>query len=134
MKHRIFAHLNILAVLAGAALFILPSYTGAQQASEPIRAVPLVGQDVIQKLPAPLQNLIQSGVELNKSASSWVPPALSGRGEQISQAAQRVLRAASSFIITALAWLITLATHAVAIIAGIAIGIINWFLAFGHSF
>ncbi len=121
-------------MLAGALFFALPLCTSAQQASELIQAAPLVGQDVIQKLPAPLQNLIQSSVELNKSVSSWTPPLLSGRGEQISQAAQRILRAAISFIISALAWLVTLATHAVSIVAGIIIGIINWLLAFGNSF
>ncbi len=135
MNHKAFNHWNVPTAIAGAALLIslFPLCAYAQRTSEPIQAVPLVGQDITQKLPAPLQNLIQSGIDLNKSISSWSPPVLSGRGEQISQAAQSILRAAVSFVITAIAWLIVLATQAVSIIAGIVIGIVNWFLAFGHT-
>lgn len=120
-------------LLAVTAIFIYPLPTRAQEGRGLIRAVPLAGGDLIQKLPAPLRNLFQSASEIGDATASWVPPALSGRGEQISRAAQDLLRAAISLILTALAWCISLATHAVAIVASIAIGIINWLLALGRT-
>ncbi|MBI3114691.1 MAG: hypothetical protein HYZ07_01900, partial [Candidatus Harrisonbacteria bacterium] len=136
-NYQLSKHAMLLA--AGIAGMILFLPLGAEAQGIPssqlaaIQAAPLVGPDIIQKLPAPLQNLLQAGVDLNKSAISRTPPVLSGKGEWLSRTAQEILRAAISLAIALIAWLVVIATHAVSLIASVVIGIINWLLAFGRT-
>ena len=108
-----------------------PSHAEGELAS--IQAMPLVGPDVVERLPAPFRNLIYAARDMNASVTSWAAPALSRKGERISEALQRILRAAVAVAISVLAWCIVIATKLVGIVASVAIGIINWLLAFGHT-
>ncbi|MCR4328601.1 MAG: hypothetical protein NUV53_03740 [Patescibacteria group bacterium] len=113
------------ALLANSIFFTGIFYTSAA----PPQTIPLIDGGSLQKLPDPIRNFIQSGINLNNSVSQWTPPlALSGRGERISNAAQGILRSAISVVITAISWIIVVATQAIMIVAGITIHIIHWII------
>jgi hypothetical protein len=118
--------LRLAAGIVVAAAFVPLSAHAQSSSLTAIQAVPLIGQDIVQRLLAPLRTILESDAPSNAPFASWTPPTLAGRGERLGHAAQELLRAAIMFAIASVAWLISFASQAISWVVSVGVAVVAW--------